>query len=98
LPPGSDVYLNPKKGWINTELFLKWFKEILLPRKPAGVNLLILDGHATHCNSIELLKLTEENQVILLCLPSHTTHALQPLDKSFFRPLKSISVTQLSQH
>lgn len=30
-----------------------------------------------------------ENEIILLCLPSHTTHFLQPLDRPFFKPLKT---------
>ncbi|XP_063230419.1 uncharacterized protein LOC134535276 [Bacillus rossius redtenbacheri] len=88
LPPGSEVYMNSKKAYMNSELFLKWFREMFCSKKPPGTNLLILDGHASHCNSVELLELADENNVVLLCLPSHTTHALQPLDRSFFGPLK----------
>lgn len=89
LPPGSDVYMNQKTSYINSDLFIKWFREYFIPRKGTGKALLILDGHASHCNAIELLNLASENDVQLLCLPSHTTQALQPLDKSFFKPLKS---------
>lgn len=88
LPPGSDVFMNPKSAYINTELFIRWFKEIFLVKKSPGVNLLIVDGHASHCTSLELLELADRNNVVLLCLPSHTTHALQPLDRAFFSPLK----------
>ncbi|RZB40858.1 DDE 1 domain containing protein [Asbolus verrucosus] len=35
-----------------------------------------------------MLEYGESNNIILLCLPSHTTQALQPLDRSFFKPLK----------
>lgn len=47
-----------------------------------------MDGHTSHSNCIELLYLASENDVIIVCLPSHTTQALQPLDRSFFKPLK----------
>jgi hypothetical protein len=89
LPPGSEVYMNKKSAYITTELFIKWFKEHFLPRKaPTGKSILILDGHSSHSNSIELLDLARDNAVIIICLPSHTTQALQPLDRSFFRSLK----------
>jgi hypothetical protein len=35
------------------------------------------------------LILARENGVVLFCLPPHTTHALQPLDVSVFKSLKS---------
>lgn len=90
LPNGSNVYMNKKSSYINSELFLRWFKEHFLPKKPkTGKTILILDGHTSHSNSIDLLDLATENDVIIICLPSHTTQALQPLDRSFFKPLKT---------
>lgn len=47
-----------------------------------------MDGHTSHSADIEILETAEQNDVILLCLPSHCTHALQPLDRSCFGPLK----------
>lgn len=38
--------------------------------------------------SVSVLEYARANDIILLCFPSHTTHFLQPLDRSFFRPLK----------
>lgn len=89
LPSGSEVYMNKKSSYINAELFFKWLKEHFMPRKPAGKTLLILDGHTSHSNAFEMLEFAENNDIIILCLPSHTTQALQPLDRSFFKPLKS---------
>lgn len=88
LPPGSQIFMNKKSSYINSELFMKWFEEIFLQNKSPGKALLILDGHSAHSNNIRLLEVAKENNVTLLCLPSHTTHALQPLDRAFFRPLK----------
>ena len=50
--------------------------------------LLIVDGHSTHL-TLDTVDLAWSNQVILLCLPPHTTHALQPLDVSVFKSLKN---------
>lgn len=88
LPAGSKVYMNAKSSYITSELFFKWLKEHFVPRKPPGKTILILDGHSSHRNSFEMLEYAEKNDVILICLPSHTTQALQPLDRSFFKSLK----------
>lgn len=89
LPPGSDVYMNKKSSYISTDLFHRWFTEHFLKHKTSGKTLLILDGHASHCSSPRLLQTAIDNDVSIICLPSHCTHALQPLDKCFFGPLKS---------
>lgn len=89
LPPGSVLYMSEKSAYINAALFFQWLRDHFIPRKPLGAVLLILDGHASHVNSVEMLEFAETHQVILLCLPSHTTHYLQPLDRSFFKSLKS---------
>lgn len=89
MPPGAKVYMSEKSAYINTEIFFIWLQEHFLPRKPTGTILLILDGHASHCNSIEMLEFAETNGIILICLPSHTTHYLQPLDRAVFKSVKN---------
>lgn len=88
LPPGSTVFMNEKSSYISTDIFFKWLKDHFVPRKPQGKTLLILDGHASHVNCYDLLEFAHQHDIIILCLPSHTTQALQPLDRSFFKPLK----------
>ncbi|KAJ8938674.1 hypothetical protein NQ314_011375 [Rhamnusium bicolor] len=58
--------------------------------------LLFLDGHTTHCKNLEALLLARESGVILMQLPGHTTHRLQPLNKSFFKPME-VYYTQASE-
>ncbi|XP_057653938.1 uncharacterized protein LOC130892510 [Diorhabda carinulata] len=89
MPPGSVVYMNEKSAYINTDLMFTWLKEHFVPRKPDGKILLLLDGHASHCNSVEMLEYADEHNVILFCLPGHTTQFLQPLDRCFFKSLKA---------
>ena len=85
--PGISFHCS-SKGWINTELYLEWFKFFLANIPPARPVLLIEDGHSSHI-SIELIELAQSNQVYLLCLPSHSTHILNPLDVGVFKSLKS---------
>lgn len=89
MPTGSAIAMNEKSAYINGQIFKLYLQEHFLPRKPAGRCLIILDGHTSHTNSIEVLELCESQEIVLLCLPSHTTHFLQPLDRSFFKSLKS---------
>ena len=85
-PPGSMMAAQ-KRGWITAELYLKWFRFFLEQIPPARPVLLIQDGCSSHI-SIELIELAKENYVHLLCLPSHTTHVLQPLNVGVFSSFK----------
>ena len=82
-------YAVSDKGWVDQELFYFWLKEHFLPnavsRRPL---LLLLDGHSSHFepNTIQFAK---DNDIIIFCIPPHTTHECQPLDVSFFRSLKT---------
>jgi hypothetical protein len=49
--------------------------------------LLIMDGHISHV-SMEVVQEARAAGLDLLTLPSHTSHALQPLDVSIFKPFK----------
>ena len=89
-PPGS-VYACHKSGWMQTEIFVQWFRHFLKHTHPIAGDpvLLILDGHSTHTKSIALIELASTNHVSIICLPPHTTHRLQPLDVSLMKPLNT---------
>ena len=84
----QTLFCSSRNGWINDDLFLQWFKFFLASILPTRLVLLIMDGHRTHM-SIELIELAQSSGVHLLCLPSHTTHILQPLDVGIFKSFKS---------
>ena len=65
-------------GWINQDIYLKLFDFFINSILPARPVLLIQDGHGSHI-STELVERARTNDMHLLCLPSHTTHLLQPL-------------------
>ena len=68
----------------------------LLHVPPTRPVLLIQDGHSTHV-SIELVELARENGVYLLCLPSHSSHVLQPLDVGIYKFLKTFFFQSVSE-
>ena len=49
--------------------------------------MLILDGHVSHSKNVEAIIFSREHGIVMLSLPPHTTHRLQPLDRSFYKPL-----------
>ncbi|XP_050295128.1 uncharacterized protein LOC126735219 [Anthonomus grandis grandis] len=71
-------------------VFLQWLKHFQKFMKASSDEkvLLIVDGHSSH-KYIHGLIFSKEHGIVLLCLPPHCTHRLQPLDVSFFGPLKT---------
>ena len=59
--------------------------------------LLILDGHKSHTHNLKALELATESGVIMVSLPPHTSHRMQPLDVSFFKPLKTFYYQHIEQ-
>ena len=90
-PIGAIGAANPS-GWINEELFAKWLDHFVAVVQPASRHeptLLILDGHASHTRNIGVISKARDENVILLSLPPHCTHRMQPLDVSFFKSIKA---------
>ena len=85
--PGT-LFACSKSGWINQELYLEWFRFFISIIPATRLVLLIQDGHSSHI-SLEVIRLAQENDIHLLCLPSHTSHLLQPLDVGVFKSLKT---------
>ncbi|XP_049779237.1 uncharacterized protein LOC126176141 [Schistocerca cancellata] len=88
LPPGAWAEVQ-ETGWMTKELFLTWFKKFIVftgASKERPI-LLLLDGHKTHTKNLELINVARENGVVLLCLPPHCSHRLQPLHVAFMKPL-----------
>jgi hypothetical protein len=71
-------------GWFNDEMALEYLKHFHRHARPVGVfRLLILDGYGSHA-IFRFKKLAHEYKIILLYLPAHITHKLQPLDIGIF--------------
>lgn len=89
-PAGSIGVAHPS-GWVQSNLFTQWFKHFIYYTKLTKEDpvLLFLDGHFSHTKNLELIDLARENFVKIISLPPHTTHKLQPLDRTFMGALKS---------
>lgn len=77
-------------GWTNNQLGLIWLKDVFEPntRNTTGAKrLLIMDGHSSHCTE-PFERYAREHNIILLWLPSHSSHILQPLDVVVFSSVK----------
>lgn len=86
--PSKALYGWSDSGCINSDLFKKWFlKQFLLHAPKERPLLLIFDGHKSPVN-LEVVEAARKEAVILLCLPPHCSHMLQPLDAGLFVLLK----------
>ena len=85
--PDQAVYATSQSGFMDSELYIKWFEKVFLAHTPGETRLLLQDGHSSHIN-IDLIDKALSNNVILMCLPPHTTHILQPLDVAVYKSLK----------
>ena len=86
--PGSR-YAVSDNGWIDQELFHFWLTDHFLTHAVASRPLLLLlDGHSSHFKP-ETIRYAKEHNIVVFCLPPHTTHECQPLDCSLFGPLKA---------
>ena len=97
LPRDWVIQVSPN-GWTSNELGLAWLKHFNTHTKARSVGahrLLIVDGHESH-NSHEFHKYCLEEKIIVLQMPAHSSHLLQPLDVGCFSPLKRAYGNEIS--
>ncbi|CAG7678555.1 unnamed protein product, partial [Allacma fusca] len=88
--PAGSIFEKSKRGWSTSQTFLVWLKHF---RTHAAAErgtkvLLLLDNHSSHV-CYDAVMYAAKNNIEMLTIPPHCTHKLQPLDISFFGPLKS---------
>jgi len=97
--PGDWAIATTQNGWTDNETGLEWLKHFdrhTKARSTGGYRLLILDGHESH-HSADFEIYCEENNIITLCMPPHSSHLLQPLDVGCFGPLKKAYSREIEQ-
>lgn len=87
--PDGAIYNRTKSGWFDGPTFEDWFEKVALPycKNLAGKKVLIGDNLSSHV-SIHVLQACQRNNIDFVLLPPNGTHLLQPLDVSFFAPMK----------
>ena len=88
--PSGAIGHCTKSGWTDEESFMKWLKHFTSIAKPSKEekHLIILDGHHSH-KTLQAVEFARANGIEMLTLPPHCTHKMQPLDRTFFKSLKS---------
>ena len=89
--PPRCIWGANSSGWVNEDLFLDYLNYFIRHTRYSKENkvLLILDNHEAHI-SLAAIDLAKENGVVLLTMPPHTSHRLQPLDVCCFKPFKMV--------
>ena len=87
----GTVYGISDSGWMDSANFLSWFSKLFIPAvshlTTSGPVYLFFDGHHSHI-SLGLIRVVNDNNIKLYCLPPNCTHILQPLDVGVFGPAK----------
>ncbi|RMZ87477.1 hypothetical protein DV736_g5297, partial [Chaetothyriales sp. CBS 134916] len=88
-----------EKGWTNEDLGMKWLEIFDRHTKDKAGNsrrLLLVDGHSSHVN-LRFIDYCDRNRILLVVLPPHSTHRLQPLDVGIFSPLAHAYSQEIDQ-
>lgn len=97
--PVGAIYRCSSSGWITEDLFLEWLNHFANFAKVSKENtaLLVLDNHCTH-SCLKSYTFCRDNGIVIVSLPPHTSHRLQPLDVTFFSSLKSAYYQECDQY
>lgn len=86
-------------GWTCDQLGLSWLRKFDRDTRQKGSRrrLLLVDGHSSHVN-MAFLTLADSLRILVLILPPHSTHRLQPLDVGLFSPLAKAYTKALEKY
>ena len=82
-------------GWLPSA-----YGPVSAARRPGESRLLTPDGHVLHINfniNGKFLRYCEQNDIVVLCLPPHSTHPLQPLGVGHFHSFRPTVAPQSSR-
>jgi hypothetical protein len=85
--PGNIFICSESGGWTKISHLDQDFRLVFVIRFRIPL-FLIMNNHSSHA-SVWSYKSCQSNGIIVVLIPSHTPHRMQPLDISYFEPLKS---------
>ena len=100
LQEGEEAFFtSAENGWSSDALGLAWLRRFhqCTHQKSSRRRLLIIDGHSSHVNW-GFVSCAEDFRILLLVLPPHTIHQLQPLDVDLFSPLSQAYSSELLKY
>jgi hypothetical protein len=93
--PDTELVATQASGFIDNILFEQWSVRFMnfidewnQTHNYSGYHILLTDGHKSRMNP-KLLWSFLMKKIVVLCLPAHTTHLLQPNDQGLNRTFKS---------
>ncbi len=86
---GGTYYTSTKSGWFDMSTFELWFVDVFLPHAftLTGKIVLTADNLASHF-SPKVIELCKQHNIAFICFVPNSTYLSQPLDVTFFRPMK----------
>ena len=81
------------RGYYTDECFEEYVDFLLDPAR-GGIpddgrwRILVVDGYGSHTCVPSVLRKFQNRHILMITMPSHTSHVLQPLDVSCFKPTK----------
>ena len=87
--PDGCRYNRSNSGWFDSMSFEDWFVKVPLQyfKGCEGRKIIIGDNLSSHLSPY-IIELCEKHNISFVFLPPNATHLLQPLDVSFFGPMK----------
>ena len=99
MPKGWAIGIS-ENGWMTAETFYEYIANIfyawLIESSAEFPIILFVDGHVSHL-TLHLSNFCRDKKILLIALLPNSTHILQPLDVSFFHPLKLLWKTAIRQ-
>jgi hypothetical protein len=93
-------FASSEKGWSSDLLGLQWLEHVFdrctKEEAKRGRRLLIVDGHNSHFN-LQFIDYADRHRILLVILPPHSTHRLQPLDIGLFSPLATYYTEEIDR-
>lgn len=98
-PDQQAFFGSSANGWSSNAFGLDWlrnvFERFTAPTAGNRRRLLLVDGHNSHMN-LQFVEECDKLRIILIILPPHSTHQLQPLDVGLFSPLSTKYTNELN--
>ncbi|KAH6234950.1 hypothetical protein HBI42_020280 [Parastagonospora nodorum] len=85
-------------GWSDDNIGLAWLEQVFdrcTKQRSGRWRLLIVDGHGTHVTK-EFIDYCDRHRILLMVLPPHSAHTLQPLDVVLLKPLSQAYSNELT--
>jgi len=101
IAPDDWKFAYNTKGWTSNAHGFEWLCRCFEPSTREKANgryrLLICDGHDSHITA-KFIEYCMDHKIILMVLPPHTSHFLQPLDVGVFGPVKTALSSQVKRY